>query len=415
MLLGGSARAAQAIPIELCAAALLAVVILRPLPAVRGRNAALAFIVALVLLIAAQLLPLPIDWWRALPGRDLAHSILVVANAVPDTHPISLDAEATLSLGMCAIVPIALFLATLQSSAREREVLVLAFVVLGSASALLGVAQVAASSGYLYASAHEGTSTGFFANRNHHADLVQTTMLMLVGWACMREADRRVRLAMLGVVFLFALLTIITTSRAGVGLLALSVPVSVALLFSDRRIGWRALLPLVLVSGGGLALVLTSDALAPIFARFEGATDDVRSLFWRESLVAIDRFWPVGSGLGTFVPVYATIEDLQRIDAFVVNHAHNDYLEIALEAGLVGVALIVAFFALLVERALRIRRAPDASLRAAALASIVVVLLHSAVDYPLRTFTMLAPFAVMLGFLYSTGLGRGTGPEGDRS
>src|SRR5262249_12224840 len=56
---------------------------------------------------------------------------------------------------------------------------------------------------------------------------------------------------------------------------------------------------------------------------------DARIPFARTTIEAAIAYMPLGSGLGTFVPVYAMFEKPQDtiIDTFA-NHAHNDLLEL---------------------------------------------------------------------------------------
>ena len=50
-----------------------------------------------------------------------------------------------------------------------------------------------------------------------------------------------------------------------------------------------------------------------------------------------------GSGLGTFEKVYRMAEDPAKVDRYYVNHAHDDYLELAVETGLPGIILMLLF------------------------------------------------------------------------
>jgi O-antigen ligase len=85
-----------------------------------------------------------------------------------------------------------------------------------------------------------------------------------------------------------------------------------------------------------------------------------------------------------------------------VNHVHNDYIELILETGLPGLLLMIAFILWWVQRAIVIWRAPtiDHYARAATIAS-AAIMLHSLVDYPLRTTSVATLFAfcvsVMVG------------------
>ena len=67
---------------------------------------------------------------------------------------------------------------------------------------------------------------------------------------------------------------------------------------------------------------------------------------------------PVGSGMGTFVPVYAMFEKPEDVSLFYVNRAHNDLLEVWLETGVVGLIFMGLFAVWLVRVALGIWRKP---------------------------------------------------------
>src|SRR5204862_8041987 len=106
-----------------------------------------------------------------------------------------------------------------------------------------------------------------------------------------------------------------------------------------------------------------------------------------KTTLAADRdFLPLGSGLGTFRPVYHLYEDPGRGTTTYVIHAHNDYAEVALEMGVPGIVLMIFFLAWWVAAAWRACRSVEAGsyTRAASIAS-GAVLVHRLVDFPLRT------------------------------
>ena len=119
---------------------------------------------------------------------------------------------------------------------------------------------------------------------------------------------------------------------------------------------------------------------------------------------AIAAYFPVGSGLGTFEQVYPRFEDPATVTTVFMNHAHNDYLEVAMELGIIGMALLVAaivFWAVLSWRAWT-TRGSEARLQKAASIALAVPLLHSLVDYPLRTPGLAVLAAVCAGVLVAT-------------
>ena len=59
---------------------------------------------------------------------------------------------------------------------------------------------------------------------------------------------------------------------------------------------------------------------------------DARIPFARNTIAAAKAYMPWGSGLGSFVPVYAMTEPPRDVLANTfANHAHNDILELWLE------------------------------------------------------------------------------------
>lgn len=83
-----------------------------------------------------------------------------------------------------------------------------------------------------------------------------------------------------------------------------------------------------------------------------------------------------------------------------VNHAHNDYLELALELGLAGIVLMALFLAWWGIAAARAWTSPltTAFGRAATIAS-AIIFAHSLVDYPLRTASIAAIFGVAIALI----------------
>jgi O-antigen ligase len=125
-----------------------------------------------------------------------------------------------------------------------------------------------------------------------------------------------------------------------------------------------------------------------------------RQTMWSNTMPAIGDHLVLGSGVGSFPRVYRQYEDQAAVTPTFANHAHNDYLEIALEAGLPGLLLLAAFFLWWGSRAVPIWRsqAADRYAVAASIAS-AAILVHSIVDYPLRTAALSAIFAACLALM----------------
>jgi O-antigen ligase len=156
-----------------------------------------------------------------------------------------------------------------------------------------------------------------------------------------------------------------------------------------------------------------AEAIERLFMKASG--EDSRTDFWA---VSVDLFWkyfPWGSGSGSFVEAYQIVEPARLLDATYLNRAHNDWVETAVTFGLPGVvALSVAAIAFGI-RSYRLWRNADGSERAVAhgrLASVMIAMIAiaSVSDYPLRTPTMMGLFAIFALWLTETGRDRANAP-----
>ena len=99
----------------------------------------------------------------------------------------------------------------------------------------------------------------------------------------------------------------------------------------------------------------------------------------------LDHPW-VGTGLGTLVAVYPRYASFYN--GLTVDHAHNDYLELLAETGMVGGVCGLAFIGLLFWRGLAsLQSARESFARATvagSLAACIGLLLHSLVDFNLH-------------------------------
>lgn len=381
----------------------------------------LLLLALMLLLPLAQLVPLPPDLWRALPGRELAARITDLAALGPIWRPLSLDPEATRRAWLTLLPGAAMFLLALRLPFAARLRLLWLVPVFAIFGICLGALQLASGNGAgvtPYPSAHSGNAIGLFTNRNHQATflLVSIVVAAAAGAAFARKSPdpRRAKWLLLAVIALLALGVIVTTSRMGALLLPLAL-LAAALLVFRRQIGWRS----GAIGAGAVLLVVAiasqSAVIERTFGRFS-RVDDARFLYWQDTLWALKHYLPAGSGFGTFVPIYQSAELLSNVGPNYVNHAHNDYLELALEGGVPALVLLALFLIFLVLAAWRLssRRVPTGErlIGLGSLAGIAIVLLHAIVDYPIRTAAISTLFALFCASLIPTfrkesGQGRG--------
>lgn len=216
-----------------------------------------------------------------------------------------------------------------------------------------------------------------FANENHLSALV-VALIPLLAWRFIGVS--RAILAFLAVAALLLLLLFAVGSRAGMVLSVGMTFLSIAWYGTPSRHGF--IKPLLAVA------TLTAIFLASFLLFGEDSLEqDARAIFFRTTLRAIGDFWLTGSGLGTFRVVYPMYENPAEIAGYFANQAHNDFLQIFLETGLAGLAILALFagLAIIGERRNKLSQAAFLSLMALAL--------HSVVDYPLRTFAVAILFA----------------------
>lgn len=385
----------------------------------------LAFAAAVMCLPAIQLLPLPYGIWTRLPEREIIIETYALTDQAAPMLPMTMTPEATWLSGLSLLPPLAIFLGVLAADTRTRRNLIRVVIALGICSAFLGLLQIAqgpSSALRFYEVTNRTEAVGFFANRNHFAALLYVSMLFVSAFlvdavmAAGRETHRRrfdfnsTVPVILWATALAILLAgeLMARSRAGLALTVVALLAAFALGVNDDRLKARrssyskAIMATIFIA----FLSFAPLALYRIFDRFDsGLATNLRFSFATKTIDAAISFMPLGSGLGSFVPVYQLFEQTSDLDSLYANHAHNDLLETWLEAGLVGVSLIALFVAWLLWRTLRLWRPAnpeshdrDLMFRRAAAVALVLLLAHSLVDYPLRT-TALAAIAAMAAAL----------------
>jgi hypothetical protein len=153
-----------------------------------------------------------------------------------------------------------------------------------------------------------------------------------------------------------------------------------------------------------LALVLAFQlGFAGIAERIAPLSSDLRWPLVSITTKAANDYFPFGSGIGTFIPIYQRYEPLEYLQDTYVNRVHNDWVESWLEGGLASSAVVCALVACYLFLAYQSWRTGNPNSRLVAYAragSICVALLltHSILDYPLRTIALMVMVAISCAF-----------------
>lgn len=413
---------------------------------------------ALALLIV-NLIPLPPIIWTALPGREIIVSVDAAAGLQGQWRPITMAPLAAWNALYSLFTPIAVLLLGAQLSRDDRSALLRIFIGFGVLLAVVGLLQAVAPNArilYFYRRTNDSMLVGFFANRNHFSIYLGCMFPMLVAYASLRvesehEARFRRWLAIAVGVMLMPLL-LVSGSRAGmiVGTLGVaSIPFLLAGTSmhrggSARRGRARASRAKVkspqkspgtgpasvdrgalltehymrLALGGllviGLAALFVFFSRGVAVERLLHSSDSERRIdIWTTSMDIAWRYFPFGSGFGSFVEVFKLYEPQSILIRSYANHAHNDWIEVLMTGGVVGVGLLLAVCLAYGRGAVSVWRYNGSLGRdvlLGRLSSIVLLLLGlaSAGDYPLRVPSLMC-FATVLvlwlqnGFIVSTG------------
>ena len=108
----------------------------------------------------------------------------------------------------------------------------------------------------------------------------------------------------------------------------------------------------------------------------------------------IRDYFPIGSGLGGFDPMFRMQEPFALLKPTYFNHAHNDFLEIVLDAGLPGLVLLIGGLGWCFWTSVVAWRNKHDMLPKLGSATMLLLIAGSLFDYPLRTPMMMA-FAVV--------------------
>jgi O-antigen ligase len=379
----------------------------------------------LVVIALLQLIPVPAAVWAKLPGHEAYARVLEIAGA-SGMRAMSVHPAAT-EYSLLALIPtVAVFIAVGQLGRRQLRTLVLVFVGVALAEAVLGILQTGAGRGsWLQLGNPFGGSgaTGTYVNRNHFGGLMAMALPVLVAiWASEtlpardaqgqilrghpRHADARLarRFAWSLAVALVLAALLFSRSRAAIGFgLAAFGATTVLLVWSSATVPVRVALGAV----AAVALLLAAYAgLTPIVERF--APDDLslgyegRLRLASTAIKAGLDFLPLGSGLGTFGDVFQRYQGEGLVG--YIDHAHNDYAEAFLELGVAGVAVVALLaFAVLGRWEALARGASSRSLgllQVAAGISMLALAAHGAFDFNFHIPANAIYFAFLAGVFF---------------
>jgi O-antigen ligase len=393
------------------------------------RSAAVpAFLIGLVIF---QLVPLPGALLRLLRPDNPALGATLPGS---DNHSFSSLSIAPYSTRIHLILLVCcagvfFFARMLGQDRASRKRLVTWLVALGTLEALYGLVQYLTGWQRIFGYVKKYNleeATGTYINRNHFAGFLEMVIpfgvalvlyenaklprkVMLGRNARMKRVLGGKKLSRIGLWLLAASVMVaglfFSLSRMGIISAVASLAVMAAFSGFQRRVGlWVA----AGIMACGIILVLWMGA-GPALVRFGtiseeyASADENRWSLWKDTARLIGGHPLLGSGLGTF-PVAFTRVQSTFLGQFV-NHAHNDYLELASDLGIPAAALFFGSTGALLVRVARKATSSDVSFERAmalgCLGSIAAMLLHSLTDFNLYIPANALVFSLILGLAAS--------------
>jgi O-antigen ligase len=328
-------------------------------------------------------------------------------------------------LGMAFLAAFSLLLAGCTRAIGERgpRRLVHGITLLGGLVAFVGLAQAAVQPDVVYGfwrAPKLGAPFAPFVNENHYTGWMAMVASLAIGsfaggvaaalkdvkpgwrnrivWFSSRRASGMVVTGF--AIAVMALSMVVATSRGGlVGLLLIFMIVVMWTL--RRQSGWRRIIG-VLSLGLITALALGWGDASRTIAQFAGVFEDMggRKEIWSDTLPVIRDFPLTGTGLNTFG---IAMLHYQKAYSFggAVTEAHNDYLQLAAEGGLLlGVPIVLAIGIMIREIWRRFQEARDAPeiywIRAGAVTGLCAIAVMELFDFTLQMPGAAAMFVVLV-------------------
>lgn len=362
--------------------------------ATRWDRLALAAVPLFPAYVALQLLPLPLPLVRfANPARAAVADSLGLVTTGPVAAPITILPAATWT-HLSRVVGYALVFLLVRHAVRRSEsrpwLVAAPLLLLGALEAAIGLGQHAADARMVL---------GTYLNQNHFAGLLEMVLPLAVMFAAGAIWQGRLRGSMsaaqmvraaLGTVAAIALMAAITTSlsRAGflsmLGSLLVMAVVGLGPLARGRSRGLLA--AGLLLAGVSAVVLLPTPALISSFGEISAdPNEDGRWLITRDTLRMVGDYPLFGTGLGTYYPGLLPYQTASLNLTWMF--AHNDYLQLLAELGVLGflvpAALVLVSVGCAAKAALSGRDIEVRCLGLGCLGSLSAILFHSVADFNL--------------------------------
>lgn len=389
-------------------------------------KAPIAIFASFLVYIVIQTIPLPIPVLSSLSPE----SANIYLTAGVSAAPISIDAPQTLISLYKSVAYFCVFVTTLLlcNELKKVRLLMLLIISVGLFQAMYGALEIlfGVETSWVFQLPVKQNATGTFVYKNHFANFLMLCLSAGVGYLVSSLLSRKPTGGAHQKLRNF--LSMFLNGKAFVRI-ALAIMV-IALVMSRSRMGNTAfflsmtvvgLLSLFLIKQRtkGLTLLIISMFIVDMFilsawfgldkvkSRIEqtSLSSETRDEVVLDSIPLLQEFTLTGSGLGTY---YTAFPQYTGDDVYsFYDHAHNDYLQFAIELGIPATLVIFSLPLIALWQCVKVLKHRRSSIaRGAAfgvLMSVVGMAIHISVDFPLQAPANAVYFVVMLamGFVVS--------------
>jgi O-antigen ligase len=356
----------------------------------------------LVLIGLIQLLPLR--------SANISSELL----GVPAANTLSLAPSLTRFAVVQLVTYLAYFAAALAFINNQKRLwkTVLTVIIFGALISFFGILQKLANLEGIYGARQTPDAITFasYVNQSHFAALMEMTLALTLGLLFSKGAGKDKQIFLITASVIMGIAILFTGARGGLlSLLAILGFIIAANLLSRHResaeenlddgektSGFRRNLALI---GGGLAIVFGLFGAVVMLGGDESLLRGIgltinpqdisngRSHFWQVALKIISDYPILGTGLDSFGVAFTRYDTWNG--SLRIEQAHNDYLQILADGGILGLLCVAVFIALLFKQSLRVITKSSDNFRrntaVGALAGCFGIMIHSFFDFPLRT------------------------------
>lgn len=303
------------------------------------------------------------------------------------------------------------FLVFIDSAKRIRK-LVLILTVFGFAYSFYAILQMVLSPDKIYGvyESQYAASFGSFVNRHNFAAFMEMTIALPLGLVFVGGIPKDKRLLYFTAIGIMGAALLLSGSRGGLVALLAEIALLALLTTNNKKRGnilvkfaLSGLLVAVIVAG---SIFVGGESSLTRFAETSTSKNFTtnRSHIWSTTIEAIKERPLFGAGLGSFNAAYAkhdTFNGMERVE-----QAHNDYLQVLADAGIVGLLIGLYFLFQLFKRgraSIKTENLFRRGIAVGALAGCFAILVHSIFDFVLHTSAISIMFLILIALLVKSG------------